>query len=99
MSGKRLPNNKPQVSLRLEVEEKERLEQLAEEAGLTVAEYIRKKIFDIPLGASAEEAKLVKRLVKLQFMLDLLEEEIVDEVAKSETLSKWHSEVMQSWGY
>lgn len=99
MSRKRLPNNKPQVSVRFEVEEKERLEQIAEEAGLSVAGYIRKKVFDTPLGASAEEATLVKRLVNLQYMLDALEAEVSEEVGRSENLVKWIEGVKELWGY
>lgn len=99
MSRKRLPNNKPQVSVRFEVEEKERLEQLAEEAGLSVADFIRKKVFDAPLGASAEEATLVKRLVNLQYMLDALEAEVSEEVGRSENLVKWIEGVKELWGY
>ena len=99
MSRKRLPNNKPQVSVRFEVEEKERLQQLAEEAGLSVADFIRKKVFDAPLGASTEEATLVKRLVNLQFMLDGLAAEIGDEVGRGEKFKNWYNEVRELWGY
>lgn len=99
MSRKRLPNNKPQVSVRFEVEEKERLQQLAEEAGLSVADFIRKKVFDAPLGANTEEATLVKRLVNLQYMLDALEAEVNEEVGRSENLVKWIEGVKELWGY